>query len=117
MILIIGISVLVWLLGYLLGKSFVYKETQNFVTEVKTQKVVKEVFEPNVVSTITLTFDDIVNIKKDLKQFEEKHKTDSKLFYDKFEKGKLGDEDDYIIWAGIYEMFLRDKQKLAKLQW
>ena len=31
--------------------------------------------------------------------------------------GKIGDEDDYMIWAGIYEMFLRDKQKLENLQW
>ncbi len=59
----------------------------------------------------------LYNIEKDLKQFEIKHNMDSKLFYKKFETGKIGDEDDYMIWSGIYEMFLRDKQKLEKLQW
>ncbi|RLD65839.1 MAG: hypothetical protein DRI95_07875 [Bacteroidetes bacterium] len=59
----------------------------------------------------------ILNIEKDLKQFEKKHEIGSKLFYERFENGKIGDEDDYIVWAGIYEMFLRDKQKLEKLQW
>ena len=59
----------------------------------------------------------LLNIGEDLKNFENKHKINSKLFYENFEKGKIGDEDDYIIWAGIYEMFLRDKQKLEKLQW
>ena len=59
----------------------------------------------------------IYNIQNDLKQFEKKHKMNTKLFYEKFEAGKIGDEDDYIIWSGIYEIFLRDKQKLKKLEW
>ncbi len=59
----------------------------------------------------------IYNIQKDLKQFEEKHNMKTKLFYEEFEAGKIDDRDDYIIWSGIYEMFLRDKQKLEKLQW
>ena len=57
----------------------------------------------------------IFNIEKDLKKFEEKYNLSSKLFYEKFENGEFGDEDDYMIWAGIYEMYLNDTQKLAKL--
>ncbi|RLD58205.1 MAG: hypothetical protein DRJ05_08435 [Bacteroidetes bacterium] len=57
----------------------------------------------------------IFNMEKDLKQFEEKHNLSSKLFYEKFRNGEIGDEDDYIIWGGIYEMFLNDKQKLEKI--
>jgi hypothetical protein len=57
----------------------------------------------------------IFNIEKDLKYFEEKYNLSSKLFYKKFSNGEIGDEDDYIIWGGIYEMYLSDKQKLKKL--
>lgn len=44
----------------------------------------------------------LYNIEKDLKQFE---------------TGKIGDEDDSMIWSRIYEMYLRDNEKLEKLQW
>jgi ribosomal protein S24E len=59
----------------------------------------------------------IYNIEKDLKQFEKKYAMNTKLFYKKFESGEIGDEDDYMIWSGIYEMYLRDNEKLEKLQW
>ena len=59
----------------------------------------------------------LYNIEKDLKIFEKKYTMNSKLFYKKFETGGLGDNDDYMIWSGIYEMFIRDKQKLEKLKW
>ena len=59
----------------------------------------------------------LFNIKKDLEQFEIKHEMTTKSFYKKFENGKIGDEDDFIIWAGIYEMYLRDNQKLTKLKY
>ena len=57
----------------------------------------------------------ILNIRIDIKQFEKKYAMDTKLFYEKFESGKMGDEDDYMIWSGIYEMQLNCKQKLQKL--
>ncbi|MEA3444641.1 MAG: hypothetical protein U9R19_07920 [Bacteroidota bacterium] len=59
----------------------------------------------------------LYNIEKDLKHFEEKYSLTTKLFYKKFEKGEIGDVDDYMIWAGIYEMYLRDEQKLENLKW
>jgi len=57
----------------------------------------------------------IFNIEKDLKEFEKKYNLSSKLFYEKFKTGEFGDEDDYMIWAGIYEMYLRDKLELKRL--
>ncbi len=58
----------------------------------------------------------IINIEKDLRGFENKYKMDTKAFYKKFKKGEINDESDFMIWSGIYEMLLRDKQKLQKLQ-
>lgn len=57
----------------------------------------------------------MTNIEKDLKKFEKKYAMSTISFYEKFRKGKFGDEGDFMIWAGIYEMFLRDKQKMDKL--
>ena len=59
----------------------------------------------------------IVNIEQDLKQYENKYSITSDDFYKKFTNGKYGDDKDYMIWAGIYEMYVRDKKKLDKLQW
>lgn len=59
----------------------------------------------------------IHNIEKDLKQFENKYNMDSKLFYEKFSNGELSDENDFITWSGIYEMYLKDKEKIEKLEW
>ena len=57
------------------------------------------------------------NIKNDLAKFEKKYKMKTETFYNNFENGKIGDEDDYMLWAGIYEMYLRDEKKLKQIQW
>lgn len=59
----------------------------------------------------------ILNIEKDLTIFEKKYKITTEQFYKKFKNGKIDDEDDFMIWAGIYEMYMRDKQKLEKIKW
>ena len=58
----------------------------------------------------------ILNIEKDLKKFEKKYGMSSESFYHKFSNGEIDDSDDFIVWAGIYEMFIRDKEKLLKLK-
>ncbi len=57
----------------------------------------------------------IINTKIELKNFEKKYNFSTEEFYQRFEKGKLQDEDDFMIWSGIYEMYLRNKSKLAEL--
>jgi len=53
---------------------------------------------------------------KDLKYFESKYEMDSNLFYEKFEKGQLGDEMDYFEWSGLIELRneLFDKVKILE---
>jgi hypothetical protein len=51
----------------------------------------------------------------DLEDFEKKYLMKSDEFFEKFEKGQLGDSEDYIIWSGIYEMQSESKKKLSKL--
>ena len=57
----------------------------------------------------------IINIQIDLKNFEEKYNMSTEIFYQKFESGELGDDENYMIWAGIYEMLLQNKKRLEEL--
>ena len=41
--------------------------------------------------------------KKKLEQLEKKFGMDSVNFYKKFNEGKMGDDLEYILWAGEYE--------------
>ncbi len=41
--------------------------------------------------------------KRKLEELERKYGIDSKEFYIKFNEGKMGDEMDFIRWAGEYE--------------
>ncbi len=59
----------------------------------------------------------ITNIEKDLRKYEKKYFMTSEEFYKEFEKGNFGDEDDYMIWSGIYELNLKNKTELIKLKW
>lgn len=59
---------------------------------------------------------EIVQMQIELDAFEKKYNMDSKELYEKFEKGLLGDENDYMIWAGIFEMQKDSREKLKKLK-
>jgi len=57
----------------------------------------------------------IINIQIDLMNYEEKYKMTTEEFYQKFESGEFGDSEDYVVWAGIYEMLLLNKRRLREL--
>jgi spore coat polysaccharide biosynthesis protein SpsF (cytidylyltransferase family) len=52
------------------------------------------------------------NIQLDLQQFEQKYQQSTESFYQQFMDGKLDDTEDFIVWAGIYEMLLDNKRQL-----
>jgi hypothetical protein len=52
----------------------------------------------------------ILNIRLDLRQFEEKHGQSSEAFYRAYEQGAVGDGEDMMVWAGLVEM-LRDNER------
>jgi len=56
------------------------------------------------------------NMQKELALFEKKYGIESSVFYAKFEQGEFGDEQDFMLWAGVYEIFLRDSVKLELLK-
>jgi hypothetical protein len=58
----------------------------------------------------------ILNLHLDLKAFEEKYHRTSADFYTQFTRGEMDDSEDYILWAGLYEMLIENQTRLASLQ-
>jgi hypothetical protein len=58
----------------------------------------------------------ILNLRLDLKEYEEKYQLSTKDFYQQFTQGTVGDREDYIIWAGLYEMLRTNEQRSQELE-
>ena len=50
-----------------------------------------------------LTFDDL---SERLRGYERKYGYSTIEFYRRFENGELGDDDDLMMWAGLYHLYL-----------
>jgi len=91
-------------------------------TEDKLRKVLsmysdKDAFFRDVINyQITRIQKEQINIKADLFDFEKKYGLTTKDFYNQYKSGKRGDDEDVLIWAGIYEMYIGNKQKLSEIQ-
>ncbi len=48
-------------------------------------------------------------------KYEAKYQMNSIFFYQHIQNGDLGDDKDFVMWAGIYEMLLDSKKQLAEL--
>lgn len=55
------------------------------------------------------------NIEKDLRFYELKYNIKSNDFYKQSEEGKFGDDEDFMVWAGIYELYQNNKSEISKL--
>ena len=56
----------------------------------------------------------ILNLRLDLKAFEQKYQIKSEQFYQEFSQGILADEEDFMIWSGLYEMLCQNEIQLQK---
>lgn len=61
------------------------------------------------------TSQDIQSLKKDLDQFEGRYNMSSNDFFSRFEKGELGDKEDYFEWSAIFKMYKRSIERLEML--
>ena len=60
----------------------------------------------------------IKRTKEKLKEFEEKYGMSSGEFYKRFERGELGDSQDFMLWAAEYEalkVLERDKEVVERM--
>jgi hypothetical protein len=91
-------------------------------TEIKLKKILEqypnsELFAQNIIDFQTSELKKgIVNIEIDMKEFEQKYNLSTQDFYQQYQSGKLGDDEDYLIWAGIYEMRLLNQKRLDELE-
>ena len=44
------------------------------------------------------------DIRQELKALEERYGMPSDAFYERFNRGELGDEPDFLMWASLYDM-------------
>lgn len=54
---------------------------------------------------------DLDLLVEELKRFEQKFGMSTVEFYRKFDAGKLGDDKDVILWAGLYEGYMSIMQR------
>jgi hypothetical protein len=58
----------------------------------------------------------ILNLRLELKALEERYQRSSTEFYAEFSEGALGDREDYVLWAGLYEMLIENERRLNSLR-
>ncbi len=81
------------------------------------QENMEEFFKDIITYKISQLETAIFNMEKDMRKYEKKHGLTSDEFYNQFEAGKFGDEDDFMIWSGLYEMLQENKAELNKIKW
>jgi hypothetical protein len=57
---------------------------------------------------------DLCELVEELVIYEQKYGVKSPIFYDKFMRGEMGDDMDFIGWAGAYERFTSLKKYIER---
>lgn len=55
-------------------------------------------------------------LKRDLVEFEEKYSLSSEEFIERFRKGVLGDDADFVEWNALYKMYRKLQYRLNILE-
>jgi len=77
----------------------------------------QETFAQNIIAyQVTELKKGILNLRLDLKEFEEKYRLSTEDFYRQFTEGNTDDREDYILWAGLCEMLRENEQRLEGLE-
>ena len=56
-------------------------------------------------------------LEQQLADFERRYSLNSEEFYEKFERGELGDAMDFVEWSATYEMTANLRHQLSILRW
>lgn len=54
--------------------------------------------------------------KDHLRKFEQQYQMSSDEFFEFYQKGKTDDRDDYVDWAGEYQIYLSIKEKIQGVE-
>ncbi len=55
-------------------------------------------------------------LRAGLAEFERTHGVESQVFFDRYERGEMGDSAEYFEWASLYKMYLRVAERLSLLE-
>ncbi|MBI4770863.1 MAG: hypothetical protein HY784_10760 [Chloroflexi bacterium] len=56
--------------------------------------------------------DELLELSAELRDLERAHRMTSPEFFGKYQRGEMGDDEDVIEWAGLYETFLELRRRL-----
>lgn len=56
--------------------------------------------------------DELLELARELQEYERKYEMSSSEFFERFQQGELGDDMDWIDWAGAYQLFQRLKRRM-----
>ena len=59
--------------------------------------------------------DDLLEIIWQLAELEQKYDMKSADFIEKFKRGEMGDEMDFIWWASIYDLYLGLRERIERV--
>lgn len=62
------------------------------------------------------TSKDIQALRKDIELFEGKYNMSSKEFFERFEKGEIGDKEEYFEWSALFQMYRRSVERFKMLE-
>jgi hypothetical protein len=91
-------------------------------TEIRLKKILQFSSNPEVFASKMIGYQiselkrGITNLLVDLKILEEKYQISSSDFYAQFQNGNTDDRQDYMIWAGLFEMLQESQQQLGELE-
>jgi len=92
-------------------------QTEERLKRVLAQYHDQEVFAQNIIAyQIADLKKSILNIRLDLQQFEQKYLRTTEAFYRQFTAGIVDDTEDFIVWAGIYEMLQDNERQLENIR-
>lgn len=58
--------------------------------------------------------EELLQLERQLANFEQQYKMPSQKFFEQYQAGKMGDDVDYVRWAGRYRLYLRLKETISK---
>jgi len=58
----------------------------------------------------------ILNLRLDIREFEDRYGVNTEDFYRGFERGEADDTEDFIIWSGLHEMLRENERRLKGLE-
>ncbi len=62
------------------------------------------------------TIKEVDMLKEELSRFESTYQMSSEDFFNRFEKGDLGDKEDFFEWSAMYQMYQRSVDRLNILE-